>query len=130
MSELNVPALLDRDEIGNPVSIARIEAFPLDLELTHSFHIASDSTKTDGTKNVLVRVESQDGYLGFGEAAPFHGISGDTQEGILTDIRSAIDALLNATFNIFRFERIACLVRSGEFTMIHPPFQPGCSGRR
>jgi len=107
MSELSIPALLNRDELRTPVEIESIDVRPFDIPLTHSFHIASDKSKNGETKNVLVEVRSKDGFVGLGEAAPFFGIAGDSQGSVLADIRSAISTYVDSNMNIFWYERLA-----------------------
>jgi L-Ala-D/L-Glu epimerase / N-acetyl-D-glutamate racemase len=73
-------------------SIVRIEARPLDLELTEPFAISSGAQ--DLARNLLVEVELDDGTIGLGEAAPFPAVSGETQQGALSAIEAVRSELL------------------------------------
>lgn len=54
---------------------------PLDIDLKTPFGIASGTQQI--ANNVLVRLELDDGTLGFGEAAPFPAVNGETQADVL-----------------------------------------------
>ncbi len=58
-------------------SIAKLTFRPLDAKLRKPFGIAGGAQ--DVARNVLVRVELDDGTVGHGEAAPFPAFNGETQ---------------------------------------------------
>lgn len=58
--------------------IDSVEVFTLDVPLSDPFEI-SLGTKTAAT-NVVVRVETADGTIGYGEGAPLEPITGETQQ--------------------------------------------------
>src|SRR6478609_4420872 len=66
--------------------ILSLEYFPLNLELTESFTIASGAQHK--VENVLVKVTLDNGIIGLGEAAPFPAVSGETQESALNALQS------------------------------------------
>lgn len=104
MSKLFRPALLSRDELDTPIEIREIYAAPLDLPLSEPFHIASDDSKNAGTDNVVIQILTDDGSVGVGEAAPFFGISGDSQKSLLADIKKASPSLTGMRGTIFQYE--------------------------
>ncbi|NUP05033.1 MAG: dipeptide epimerase [Polyangiaceae bacterium] len=66
--------------------IVRVDARTLDLALVEPFAIATGAQQV--ANNVLVTVELACGAVGFGEAAPFPAVSGETQERSLAAARS------------------------------------------
>jgi L-Ala-D/L-Glu epimerase len=56
--------------------IARLDMAPITVRLTESFAISKGAVAA--AQNVLVRVVLQDGSAGYGEAAPFEAITGET----------------------------------------------------
>ena len=88
---------------GGKLRIKDVEIYAFDIPLKQPFRI-SLGVHSD-TKNVLVRVVTDSGLVGLGEACPFLPITGDTQDTILLMGRSiremikgrdplAIDSLL------------------------------------
>lgn len=72
-------------------TIARLDMAPITVQLTESFAIAKGAVAT--AQNVLVRVVLRDGSTGYGEAAPFEVITGETQASTLTALRGMIAAV-------------------------------------
>ncbi len=62
--------------------ILRVSHQPLDIELAEPFGVAGGAQHR--ARNVLARVELDDGTVGWGEGAPFPAISGETQETTLS----------------------------------------------
>jgi L-Ala-D/L-Glu epimerase len=65
--------------------IARLDMAPITVRLTESFAISKGAVAA--AQNVLVRVVLQDGSAGYGEAAPFEAITGETQASTLTALQ-------------------------------------------
>jgi L-Ala-D/L-Glu epimerase / N-acetyl-D-glutamate racemase len=63
-------------------TIARLDIAPIAVRLSESFAISKGAVAT--AQNVLVRVVLRDGSAGYGEAAPFEVITGETQASTLT----------------------------------------------
>jgi L-Ala-D/L-Glu epimerase / N-acetyl-D-glutamate racemase len=72
-------------------TIARLDIAPIAVRLSASFAISKGTVAT--AQNVLVRVVLQDGSAGYGEAAPFEAVTGETQASTLTALRGMIAAL-------------------------------------
>ncbi len=68
--------------------IARLDIAPIAVRLTESFAISKGAVAT--AQNVLVRVVLQDGSAGYGEAAPFEVVTGETQ----ASARAALQAMI------------------------------------
>lgn len=64
------------------------------------FPIASDTTKTTGTANVSIAFRERWGPTGYGEAAPFPGISGDSQALLMHDLQRVTGALIGRPFTV------------------------------
>ena len=69
-------------------TIARLDIAPIAVRLSESFAISKGAVAT--AQNVLVRVVLQDGSAGYGEAAPFEAITGETQASTLTALQPMI----------------------------------------
>lgn len=72
-------------------AIARLDIAPVAVRLAESFAISKGAVGT--AQNVLVRVVLQDGSAGYGEAAPFEVITGETQASTLAVLPSMIAAV-------------------------------------
>jgi L-Ala-D/L-Glu epimerase / N-acetyl-D-glutamate racemase len=72
-------------------TIARLDIASIAVRLTESFAISKGAVAT--AQNVLVRVVLQDGSAGYGEAAPFEVITGETQASTLTALQAMIPAV-------------------------------------
>jgi L-alanine-DL-glutamate epimerase-like enolase superfamily enzyme len=59
------------------VRIRDVEIFPYDLPQKTVIHISLGDTSV--TQNVLVRVRTEEGVVGWGEASPFPAVTSDTQ---------------------------------------------------
>jgi L-Ala-D/L-Glu epimerase len=69
-------------------TIARLDVAPIAVRLSESFAISKGAVAT--AQNVLVRVILQDGSAGYGEAAPFEVITGETQASTLAALQEMI----------------------------------------
>ncbi|WP_049980102.1 dipeptide epimerase [Halolamina rubra] len=67
--------------------IVDLIAEPLDLELTEPFEISLGVQRE--AANVLVRVETADGVVGYGEGSPLAPVTGETQAAALATARDA-----------------------------------------
>jgi L-alanine-DL-glutamate epimerase-like enolase superfamily enzyme len=68
-------------------SVANLTARTLDARLHKPFGIAGGAQ--DLARNVLVRVELDDGSVGYGEAAPFPAFNGETQASTVAAVEQA-----------------------------------------
>jgi len=68
--------------------IARLDIAPIAVRLTESFAISKGAVAT--AQNVLVRVVLQDGSAGYGEAAPFEVVTGETQASTLAALQAMV----------------------------------------
>jgi L-alanine-DL-glutamate epimerase-like enolase superfamily enzyme len=69
-------------------TIARLDIAPIAVRLSESFAISKGAVAR--AQNVLVRVVLADGSAGYGEAAPFEAITGETQASTITALQSMI----------------------------------------
>jgi muconate cycloisomerase len=72
--------------MAKPVTIAAIEATPVDLPLAAPLNLGG-RLKLDTAEAVIVRVASADGAVGWGEAAAAPNLSGELAEGMVAAIR-------------------------------------------
>ena len=72
--------------------IGSVDVTPLDIDLVTPFGIATGAQVR--ANNLLVRVMLDDGTTGFGEAAPFPAVNGETQAMADAALRAAIPALV------------------------------------
>jgi L-alanine-DL-glutamate epimerase-like enolase superfamily enzyme len=90
-----------------PTTIRSLVASPLDISLTTPFGIATGAQ--DVARNLLVQVELADGTGGYGEAAPFPAVNGETQ-GLA---RAAVEAarVVVEGADVREWRRLASAVR-------------------
>jgi len=71
------------------MKIAQVDVFPTRLPYRQEFHIARGSVGSpeEGAPHVYVRVLSDDGSAGWGEARPSHRWSYETEETVVTTLR-------------------------------------------
>jgi len=74
------------------MKIKEIEIFKFDLQLTSPFRISLGTL--NAANDVLIKVYTDTGLVGFGEACPFPPITGETQDTNLSMARSVRDMLI------------------------------------
>lgn len=72
--------------------ITQIEAWPVTMKLREPYTIAYETV--DEATNVFLRIETDRGVTGYGCAAPDVGVTGETPEGCLGDLRDVAAPLL------------------------------------
>lgn len=82
----------DRQVARAPLMIRRIDAIPVALPLTKPMKMAG--VTIDRAYNLLVRIEAQDGSVGWGEAASAPTMTGDTLGGLEAAVREHLGPLL------------------------------------
>src|ERR1700736_876733 len=82
------PSALDRAAL----IIRRVDAIPVALPLKKSVKMAAETVTH--ARNILVRVESADGTIGWGEAASAPTMTGDTLGGLVAAVRDHLAPLL------------------------------------
>jgi muconate cycloisomerase len=75
-----------------PLAIHRIDAIPLALPLVKPVKMAAETVTH--ARNLLVRVEAQDGTVGWGEAASAPTMTGDTIAGLGSAVRDHLAPVL------------------------------------
>jgi L-Ala-D/L-Glu epimerase len=86
--------------IDRSMRIQTVEARPFEVPLFAPFGVATGAQ--DLARNVLVTLTLEDGTRGYGEAAPFPAINGETQEHALAAIEAAKSALLGESAGDWR----------------------------
>src|SRR5579862_7438049 len=76
--------------------ITDISVFPLRLPFKSEFRIARGSvgSPSAGAPHIYVRVTAADGTVGWGEARPSHRWSYETEESVLSTIRTYLAPVL------------------------------------
>ncbi len=82
-------ALEETREAVRTMKITDVEIYPFDIKLVSPFVISIG--KMDSATDVLVRVRTDAGIVGIGEACPFPPITGETQETNIAAARSLRD---------------------------------------
>lgn len=82
----------------------------LDIELTESFGVAGGAQHR--ARNVIARVELEDGTVGLGEGAPFPAISGETQESTLAALARLAPRLVGE--DAAAWTELACTLADAE----------------
>ena len=82
-------AIAESRAVVKTLKIKDIEIYPFDIKLVSPFVISIG--KMDSATDVLVRVRTDAGIVGIGEACPFPPITGETQETNIAAARSLRD---------------------------------------
>jgi L-alanine-DL-glutamate epimerase-like enolase superfamily enzyme len=77
---------------AQPLVVRRIDAIPVALPLKAPMKMAAETVAT--ANNLMVRIESVDGTVGWGEAASAPTMTGDTQGGLLAAVRDHLAPML------------------------------------
>ncbi|NOT22313.1 MAG: dipeptide epimerase [Nitrospiraceae bacterium] len=75
-----------------PLTIRKVEFWPVDVPITDPFVVATGSRTV--AENVFLRVTLTNGAQGYGEAAPFPEVGGETRENCLTALRQLCKAII------------------------------------
>ncbi|HKP00663.1 MAG TPA: dipeptide epimerase [Nitrospiraceae bacterium] len=73
-------------------SIRKIEFWPVDVPITDPFVVATGARTV--AENVFLRITLSNGAQGYGEAAPFPEVGGETRDGCLTALRQLCTTVL------------------------------------
>lgn len=73
-------------------SIRKIEFWPVDVPITDPFVVATGARTI--AENVFLRITLSNGAQGYGEAAPFPEVGGETRDGCLTALRQLCTTVL------------------------------------
>jgi muconate cycloisomerase len=83
----------DRQSLARaPLAIRRVDAIALALPLTKPVKMAAETVTH--ARNLLVRIEAEDGTVGWGEAASAPTMTGDTLTGLVAAVREHLAPLL------------------------------------
>jgi L-alanine-DL-glutamate epimerase-like enolase superfamily enzyme len=74
------------------VKIRSVEAIPLDVRFKETFSFGS--TDRNRSPNVIVRMTTVEGIVGYGEACPMPAFTGETQESVTATIEGRLKDLL------------------------------------
>ena len=74
------------------VTVRKVEFWPVDVPITDPFVVATGARTV--AENVFLRVTLANGAQGYGEAAPFPEVGGETREGCLTALHQLGQAVL------------------------------------
>jgi len=74
------------------VTICKVEFWPIDVPITDPFVVATGARTV--AENVFLRVTLSNSAQGYGEAAPFPEVGGETREGCLTALRQLCTTVL------------------------------------
>lgn len=99
-------------------AIVAVDVETLDLAMSEPFEIALGTQER--ARNVLVRVEIEDGTVGWGEGAPIPPVTGETQDTALASARAAAELLQGESVTDYR--RLVDTVRSTMPTMASASF--------
>jgi muconate cycloisomerase len=75
-----------------PLAIRRVDAIPVGLPLAKPVKMAAETVTH--ARNILVRIEANDGTVGWGEAASAPTMTGDTIAGLVAAVREHLAPLL------------------------------------
>ncbi|MEK7762981.1 MAG: dipeptide epimerase, partial [Nitrospirota bacterium] len=75
-----------------PHTIRKVEFWPIDIPITDPFVVATGARTI--AENVFLRVTLSSGTQGYGEAAPFPEVGGETRESCLITLHRLGKAIL------------------------------------
>lgn len=103
-----VRSLASRDvrASSGELRLTSLDFSTLDVELTTPFGIATGAQHV--AHNVLVRLTLSNGIVGYGEAAPFPAVSGETQAQVLAARVDSWDALADLDLRKYREASARC----------------------
>ena len=83
-----------------PSAITRVEWWPVDIPITDPFVVATGARTV--AENVFLRVTLSNGHQGYGEAAPFPEVGGETRESCLAVLHQLAKAVLGRSAADYR----------------------------
>ncbi len=85
------------------MKITRLECWPVEMPLTEPYTIAYETI--DRCVNVILKINTDSGLVGWGCAAPDLPVTGETPKGVLNDFKNTIEPWLKG-MNPFRYALI------------------------
>jgi L-alanine-DL-glutamate epimerase-like enolase superfamily enzyme len=77
------------------VKIVRVDVWSVTMRLSVPYSIAYESV--DHATNIFIAIVTDEGYTGYGCAAPDPAVTGETPEGTLTALRDIAEPALHGT---------------------------------
>ena len=100
-------------------TIRKVEFWPVDIPITDPFVVATGARTV--AENVFLRVTLANGTQGYGEAAPFPEVGGETRESCLTALRQLCKTVLGRS--VADYKEIGRLL--SEEALTHPAARCG-----
>jgi L-alanine-DL-glutamate epimerase-like enolase superfamily enzyme len=82
------------------ITIRKVEFWPVDVPITDPFVVATGARSV--AENVFLRVTLANGAEGYGEAAPFPEVGGETREGCLTALLQLCKSVLGRSASDYK----------------------------
>jgi muconate cycloisomerase len=89
---MNLQANIVAEQQARPLRIRRVDAIPVALPLAKPMVMAAETITT--AENLIVRIEADNGLVGWGEATVAPTMTGDTLPGIVAAVRKHMAPLL------------------------------------
>ena len=89
---MNIQPNIRAEQQQRPLRIKRVDAIPVALPLAKPMIMAAETISV--AENLVVRVEAEDGLVGWGEATVAPTMTGDTLAGMVAAVRKHIAPLL------------------------------------
>jgi muconate cycloisomerase len=89
---MNLQASIVAEQQARPLRIRRVDAIPVALPLAKPMVMAAETITT--AENLIVRIEADNGLVGWGEATVAPTMTGDTLPGIVAAVRKHMAPLL------------------------------------
>jgi muconate cycloisomerase len=86
------PAAATGTSLLQPLTVRRVDAIPVALPLKAPMKMSGETIAT--AANLLVRIETSNGTVGWGEAASAPTMTGDTQGGLVAAVRNHLAPML------------------------------------
>ena len=82
------------------VTIRKVEFWPVDVPVTDPFVVATGARTI--AENVFLRITLANGSRGYGEAAPFPEVGGETRESYLTALHHLGETVLGRSATSYK----------------------------
>jgi L-Ala-D/L-Glu epimerase / N-acetyl-D-glutamate racemase len=100
------------------MKITKVSAYPVEMKLAEPYTIAYETV--DSTTNVFLVLETNDGIIGYGCAAPDMEVTGESSDTVMNDCKKYIEPILHGvdpTRYIYQLEKLKNVLQKSPSTL-------------